>query len=100
MFMLRDFHHKKKNINRDSPVRLPWWLRRYICLQCGRPGFDPWVEKIPWRKELAAHSSILAWKIPWTEELGRLWSMGCPGGPVVKNPFQCSEHSFDPWLEN
>ena len=22
-----------------------------ICLQCGRPGFDPWVGKIPWRKK-------------------------------------------------
>ena len=22
-----------------------------VCLQCGRPGFDPWVEKIPWRKK-------------------------------------------------
>ena len=22
-----------------------------ICLQCGRPGFDPWVGKIPWRRE-------------------------------------------------
>ena len=22
-----------------------------ICLQCGRPGFNPWVGKIPWRKE-------------------------------------------------
>ena len=27
-------------------------------------------------KEMAAHSSILAWKIPWTEEHGRLQSMG------------------------
>ena len=26
-------------------------------------------------KELATHSSILAWKIPWTEEPGRLHSM-------------------------
>ena len=26
-------------------------------------------------KELAIHSSILAWRIPWTEELGRLQSM-------------------------
>ena len=25
------------------------WLR--ICLQCSRPGFDPWVEKVPWRRE-------------------------------------------------
>ena len=27
-------------------------------------------------QEMATHSSILAWKIPWTEELGRLQSMG------------------------
>ena len=27
-------------------------------------------------KEMATHSSILAWKIPWTEKLGRLQSMG------------------------
>ena len=31
---------------------LPWWLRKLsICLQCGRPGFDPWVRKIPWRRK-------------------------------------------------
>ena len=31
---------------------LPWWLSwRIICLQCGRPGFDPWVGEIPWRSE-------------------------------------------------
>ena len=27
-------------------------------------------------KPLAAHCSILAWRIPWTEEPGGLWSMG------------------------
>ena len=27
-------------------------------------------------KEMGTHSSILAWKIPWTEEPGRLQSMG------------------------
>ena len=32
--------------------RLPWWLRWYrICLQCRRPGFDPLVWRIPWRRE-------------------------------------------------
>ena len=30
----------------------------------------------PLEKGMATHSSILAWKIPWTEELGRLQSMG------------------------
>ena len=30
----------------------------------------------PLEKEMATHSSTLAWKIPWTEELGRLPSMG------------------------
>ena len=28
-------------------------------------------------KEMATHSSILAWEIPWTEEPGGLQSMGC-----------------------
>ena len=30
----------------------------------------------PLEKEMAIHSSIIAWKIPWTEEPGRLQSMG------------------------
>ena len=30
----------------------------------------------PLEKEMATHSSTLAWKIPWTEERGRLQSMG------------------------
>ena len=30
----------------------------------------------PLEKEMATHSSILAWEIPWTEETGRLQSMG------------------------
>ena len=34
------------------------------------------VRKIPLEKEMATHSSTLAWKIPWTEEPGRLQSMG------------------------
>ena len=38
------------------------------------------VQSLGWEdlleKEMATHSSILAWKIPWTEEPGRLQSMG------------------------
>ena len=34
------------------------------------------VQEDPLEKEMAIHSSILTWRIPWTEELGRLRSMG------------------------
>ena len=33
-------------------------------------------EKDPLGKKMATHSSTLAWEIPWTEEPGRLQSMG------------------------
>ena len=33
----------------------------------------------PLEEEMAAHSSILAWRIPWTEEPGGLWSVGSHG---------------------
>ena len=34
------------------------------------------VREDPLEKAMATHSSILAWEIPWTEESGRLQSMG------------------------
>ena len=41
---------------------------------------ETWVRSLPWEdpleKEMATHSSTLAWKIPWTEEPGRLKSLG------------------------
>ena len=40
------------------------------CRRCKRRGFDPWVGKILLEKGMATHSSILAWRIPWTEESG------------------------------
>ena len=38
------------------------------CRRHKRQGFHPWVGKIPWGREMTTHSSILAWRIPWTEE--------------------------------
>ena len=54
----------------------PWWFsgEESTC-QCRRHGFYPWVEKIPWSREMATHSNTLAWEIPWTEP-GGLWSTG------------------------
>ena len=41
---------------------------------------EMWVQSLscedPLEEGMATHSSILAWKIPWTEEPGRLQSMG------------------------
>ena len=34
------------------------------------------VRSLGWEKEMTTHSSILAWKIPWTKESGGLQSMG------------------------
>ena len=44
-------------------------------LQCGRPGFDPWVGKIPWRSAWQPTPVCLPGESPWTEEPGRLQSM-------------------------
>ena len=41
---------------------------------------EPWVQSLgredPLEKEMANHTNISAWRIPWTEEPGRLQSMG------------------------
>jgi len=41
---------------------------------------ETWVRSLGWEdpleKEMATHSSILAWRIPWTEDPDRLQSMG------------------------
>ena len=42
--------------------------------------WETWVQSLgqedPLDKKMATHSNTLAWKIPWTEEPGRLQSMG------------------------
>ena len=44
------------------------------------PMQETWVRSLGWEdpleKEMVTHSSILAWRIPWTEEPGRLQSTG------------------------
>ena len=41
---------------------------------------ETWVRSLGWEdppeKGMATHSNILAWRIPWTEEPGKLQSMG------------------------
>ena len=44
---------------------------------------ETWVQSLGWENALeegmATHASILAWRIPWTEEPGGLQSMGSQG---------------------
>ena len=50
------------------------WVKRLPALR------ETWVRSLgqedPLEKEMATHSSILAWRIPWTEEPDRLQSIG------------------------
>ena len=56
----------------DSLVAQP--VKRLLAMQ------ETWVRSLgqedPLKKEMATHSSVLAWKIPWMEEPGGLQSMG------------------------
>ena len=49
-------------------------------VKCLSTMWEAWVRALGWEdpleKEMAIHSSTIAWKIPWTEEPGRLQSMG------------------------
>ena len=49
---------------------------------------EMWAPSLGWEdpleKGMATHSRILAWRIPWTEELGGLQPMGLPG--VAQSP--------------
>ena len=51
--------------------------------------WDTWVRSLgqedPLEKEISTHSSILAWRIPWTEEPGGLWSTGSQSRTQLSN---------------
>ena len=65
-------------IRRINP-RLPWWLKWWrMHLQCGRPGFNLWVGKIPWRRAWKPTLLFLPGESPWPEEHGGLQSMELP----------------------
>ena len=51
-------------------------VKNLPAMQCRRPGFDPWVGKIPWRRTWQLTQVFLPGESPWTEEAGRLQSIG------------------------
>ena len=59
----------------NASFGLPWWLSgRESACDARDPGLIPGLERK--EKEMATHSSILAWNSLWTEEPGGLQSMG------------------------
>ena len=75
--------------------RLPWW-KNLPAMQ------ETWVQSLDWEdpleEEMATHSSILAWRIPWTEEPGGLQSMMLQrvGYDWVTNTLQCLTYAWGP----
>ena len=63
-------HHPKTQ--GPSSLGLPWWFRRIE--SAGSQKTQVWSldEKDPLEKGMATHSRFLPWRIPWTEEPGRL----------------------------
>ena len=63
-----------------SPPRAGLHLRKIMAEESGKSSFlSSWnylLPRTPQEKAMAPHSSTLAWKIPWTEEPGRLQSVG------------------------
>ena len=58
---------------------------------------ETWVPSLVWEETLeegkAIHSSILAWRIPWTEEPGGLWFMGPKGSYMTEATWHAHTHN-------
>ena len=75
---------------------VPWWLRMVKNLPAV---WENWLQSVGWEdpleKGMATHSSVPAWKIPWTEDPGRLQSMG---SQRVRHDWVAATHSlFTSW---
>ena len=79
---------------------LPWQLRRQsVCLQFGRPRFDPWVRKIPWRRKWQSTAVFLPGKShgfrslvgysPWGRRVGHDWVTSLSLSPTQRVHLSC-----------
>ena len=65
-----------------------WKFMDHVLLKPGLENFEHYFTSMS-EKAMAPHSSTFAWKIPWTEEPGRLQSMG-----VAKSRTRLSDFTF------
>ena len=65
--------------------------------------WETWVQSLGQdllEKEMATHSSILAWKIPWIEEPDGLWGRQIAGHDLTKQQRQQQQHGFySKWIQ-
>ena len=66
--------YRKRSTSRLYIVTLLIMVKRLPAMQETEVRSLSW--EVPLEKEMATHSNTLAWKIPWTEEPGRLQSTG------------------------
>ena len=81
LFSLQDKEHSLTScFSTCSSQGLSWWLSgkesTYQCLPKKETQVQSLGQEDPLEKEMATHSSIFAWQIPWTEKPGGLQSMG------------------------
>ena len=59
---------------------------------------ETWVRSLGWEdpleKEMATHSTILAWRVPWTEESGGLLSMGSQESDMLSDQTTTTRISY------
>ena len=69
-----------QRVRHDWVTELNWTEPDYLSLllncNAGDLGLIPWLGG-SLEKEMATHSNILAWRIPWSEETGGLYAWGC-----------------------
>ena len=78
--MLKIFYSSGSFVNESSYLSSDKTSLVAQMVKCLSTMRETWVRSLGWEdpleKEMAIHSSTIAWKIPWTEEPGRLQSMG------------------------
>ena len=63
--------------------------------ETGDVEFNPWVGKIhPLEQEIATHSSIPAWRIPWTEKPGDYRPWGCKESDMTEASKHARVHAY------
>ena len=85
-----------------KPLSLPFYFPYHLCHHPeGTPGSCwGWTpEEDPLEKGMATHSSILAWRIPWTEEPGGLQTMGSQRdvGNLISGSSALSKSNLKIW---